>query len=241
MNNYLIIESEEDVINKVKKVLSDFSDFKCIGCAYDYLDPVNFILKNMPDLIFLNLDTTLGDPFDLVKEVNQYLKKDCEFIAISSSKDKTYEAIKYGFFDYLLNPVSELDIRKAALKFEKKHPIRTNKTICLKSYKDYQYLNTDEVLFLKADNNATDFYMSSGKIISAYKTLKTFETVLPNNFLRIHKSYIVNKNYVNRVNYGTLNCTLKKYLKNIPFSKTYLKNVEFMINTLSRSSVLGIS
>ncbi|MDO5988860.1 LytTR family transcriptional regulator DNA-binding domain-containing protein [Flavivirga amylovorans] len=241
MNNYLIIDTEEVSIKKIKKVLSDFPEFNCVGCTYDYLEPIDVILKNTPDLIFLNLDTVLDNPFNLVNEVDQYLKKDYEFIAISSSKEKTYEAIKTGFFDYLLNPITELDIRKAALKFKKKHSNKTGKTICLKSYKDYQYLNADEILFLKADNNTTDFYMNNGHTVSAYKTLKTFELILPRNFLRIHKSYIVNKNYVNRVNYGTLNCTLKKCLKNIPFSKTYINNVELMINALSQTSVLGLS
>ncbi|MDO5981428.1 LytR/AlgR family response regulator transcription factor [Flavivirga spongiicola] len=241
MKNYLIIETEETVINKIKEVLSDFPEFNCIGCTYDHPEPIEFILKNMPDLIFLNLDTVLHNPFNFVNEVEQYLKKDYEFIAISSSKEKTYDAIKTGFFDYLLNPITDLDIRKAVLKFKKKHPNKINKTICLKSYKDYQYLNTDEILFLKADNNTTDFYMNNGHTISAFKTLKTFELTLPRNFLRIHKSYIVNKNYVNRVNYGTLNCTLKKCLKNIPFSKTYINNIESMINTLSQTSVLGLS
>ncbi|WP_170179832.1 LytR/AlgR family response regulator transcription factor [Flavivirga rizhaonensis] len=241
MNNYLIIDTEEININRIKKVLDDFPEFNCVDCDYDYFEPIDVILKNTPDLIFLNLDTILDNPFNLVNEVEQYLKKDYEFIAISSSKEKTYEAIKTGFFDYLLNPITELDIRKAALKFKKKHPNKISKTICLKSYKDYQYLNADEILFLKADNNTTDFYMNNGHTVSAFKTLKTFELILPKNFLRIHKSYIINKNYVNRVNYGTLNCTLKKCLKKIPFSKTYINNVEFMINTLSQTSVLGLS
>lgn len=241
MINYLIIETEETTINKVKKVFDDFHEFNCVGYAHNYSESIGIILKYTPDLIFLNLDSILDDPFDLVNEVDQYLKKDYEFIAVSSSKEKTYEAIKSGFFDYLLNPITELDIRKAILKFKKKHPIKINKTICLKSYKDYRYLETDEVLYLKADNNTTDFYMTSGHKVSAYKTLKTFENILPKNFLRIHKSYIVNKNHVSRVNYGTLNCTLKKCLLNVPFSKTYINNIDSMINSLSQTSVLGIN
>lgn len=241
MNNYLIIETQEEIINRIKEVLDGFSEFNCVGYAHNYSESIDIILKDMPDLIFINLDNILDNPFNLVTEVGQYLKKDYEFIAISSSKEKTYEAIKFGFFDYLLNPISELDIRKVAFKFKKKHPIKINKTICLKSYKDYQYLDTDEVLFLKADNNTTDFYMDSGQTISAFKTLKSFESILPKNFLRIHKSYIVNKNYVNRINYGTLNCSLKKHLQNIPFGRTYINNVELMINAMSHSSVLGLN
>ena len=242
MNNYLIIETEENNANRIKNVLDDFLEFNYIGYAsYDYSECLEIILREMPDLIFFNIDTTLDNPFDLVSEVSQYLKKDSKFIAISSSKEKTYQAIKAGFFDYLLSPLTDLDVRKTALKFKKKYPRKENKKICLKSYKDYQYLDTEEILFLKADNNTTDFYMNNGDTISAYKTLKTFQEVLPSNFLRIHKSYIVNKNHVSRVNYGTLNCTLKKCLTKVPFTKTYINNIETMINTLSQSSILNFN
>ncbi|MEP1490151.1 MAG: LytTR family transcriptional regulator DNA-binding domain-containing protein [Algibacter sp.] len=241
-NNYLIIDTEENTINRIKSVLDDFIEFNYIGCvSYDYSECLEILLKEMPDLIFFNIDTILYNPFDLINEVSQYLKKDSKFIAVSSSKEKTYEAIKTGVFDYLLSPVTALDVRKSALKFKKKHPVKVNKTICLKSYKDYQYLDTEEILFLKADNNTTDFHMANGKTISAFKTLKTFQELLPRNFLRIHKSYIVNKNHISRVNYGTLNCTLKSCLTKVPFTKTYINNIEIMINALSQSSVLNLN
>ena len=148
------------------------------------------------------------------------------FIAISSSKENIYEVIKTGFFDFLLSPIAELEIRKTILKILKKIPAQSRKTICLKSYKDYQYLKTDEILFLRADNNTTDFYMSDGKVINAYKTLKTFEDILPNNFYRIHKSYIINKNFISRIQYGKSTCTIKKGTHDVPFTKTYIAAIE---------------
>lgn len=242
MTNYLIIENDNTIINKITKILDDFPDFNCIGFSQSYDQSMDIVLREMPDLIFINIDLKRENPFGLVNELNQYLKRDTEFIAISASKEKTYEAIKMGFFDYLLCPTTELEIRKSVIKFKKKHPIKAHKTICLKSYKDYQYLNVDEILFLRADNNTTDFHMNDGNVINAFKTLKTFESILPNNFLRVHKSYIINSNYVSRVNYGNSKCSMKKYNHNVPFTKTYKDNVEFMINSLSHStSSIGLN
>lgn len=238
MNNYFIIETEEAVMNRIIKVLDDLPDFNFIGYSYDASDAMNTILKEMPDLVFINIDTVIGDPFELVKETQQYLKSTSEFIAISADKEKTYEAIKTGFFDYLLLPVSELELRKSVLKFKKKHPTKPKDTICIKSYKDFRYLPLDEILFLKADNNTTEFYMMDGNTINAFKTLKSFEALLPQNFLRIHKSYIVNKDHICRVNYGKLVCTVKSDNTVIPFTKTYQDNIDFMVNSFSRSSSL---
>jgi DNA-binding LytR/AlgR family response regulator len=102
-------------------------------------------------------------------------------------------------------------------------------------------LNTDEILFLKADNNATDFFMRDGSTISAFKTLKVFEGLLPDNFLRIHKSYIINSRHVSRINFGKLVCTVERDIHKIPFTKTYLDNVEIMNNALSKSSFLFLN
>jgi DNA-binding LytR/AlgR family response regulator len=223
-------------------VLEDYHEFNCIGVSSEYDHALNMILKETPDLVFIDIDNTFEKPFELVNELNLLFSDYFPvFIAISSSKDKAYEAIKNGFFDFILNPLSELEIRRSILKFQKRNPAIINKNICLKSNKDYQYLNTDEILFLKADNNTTDFYMSDGNIISAFKTLKTFEDVLPENFLRIHKSYIINKNFVSRIQYGKLICTIKKNSYDIPFTKTYIDNIEIMKKTLSYNSFQSLN
>ncbi len=237
MHNYFIIERESNTIHNIQNVLGDYHNFNCVGVSNQYNESLGIILKVVPSLIFINIDNTFENPYSFILEINQLFNEDLpEFIAISSSKEKAYDVIKNGFFDFLINPLTEIEVRKTILKFQKKNPFKAKKNICLKSYKDYQYLETDEILFLKADNNTTDFYMSDGNIINAFKTLKTFEDLLPTNFLRIHKSYIINKNYVSRIQYGKLICTIKKTSHNIPFSKTYYDNVETMKNTLSKQT-----
>ena len=222
--------------------MEDYHEFNCVGVSNEYNHALNMILKETPNLIFIDIDSTFEKPFEFVNELNSLFSDYFPvFIAISSSKDKAYEVIKNGFFDFILNPISELEIRKTILKFQKRNTAIVNKNICLKSNKDYQYLNTDEILFLKADNNTTDFYMSDGNIISAFKTLKTFEEVLPENFLRIHKSYIINKNFVSRIQYGKLICTIKKNSYDIPFTKTYIDNIEIMKKTLSHNSFQSLN
>lgn len=241
MRNYFIIDKDSNSIQSIKNVLEDYYEFNCIGACYDSNNAMNIILKETPDLVFFNIDNTIDNPFKFTQELNLFNDDFPVFIAISSSKEKVYEVIKNGFFDFLLSPLSELEIRKSVLKVLKKIPAQSRKNICLKSYKDYQYLKTDEILFLKADNNTTDFYMNDGAIVNAYKTLKTFENILPNNFHRIHKSYIINKNFVSRIQYGKFICTIKKNRHEVPFTKTYIDNIESMNKSLSEYSYLSLS
>ena len=131
-----------------------------------------------------------------------------------------------------------MSLRISLLKYQKKNPPTNLKTICLKSNKDFRYLCVDDILFLKADNNTTDFYMSDGTVISAYKTLKTFECSLPNNFLRIHKSYIINSNCISRIHYGKSICTLTNNQYNLPFTKTFINNID-LINDLYHNNIIA--
>ncbi|SNR38980.1 two component transcriptional regulator, LytTR family [Lutibacter agarilyticus] len=241
MRNYFIIDTDQDSVQSIKNVLEDYYEFNCIGVSSDYDEAMNIILKETPDLVFFNIDNVIENSFKFAQELNLFNDDFPVFIAISASKDLVYDVIKNGFFDFLLSPLPELEIRKSVLKVLKKIPAQSRKNICLKSYKDYQYLKTDEILFLKADNNTTDFYMNDGNIISAFKTLKTFEEILPNNFHRIHKSYIINKNFVSRIQYGKFTCTIKRNDYEVPFTKTYIGNIESMNKALSEYSYQSLN
>ncbi|SNR51210.1 LytR/AlgR family response regulator transcription factor [Lutibacter flavus] len=241
MRSYLIIDNDSISVQNIKNVLKDYNEFNCIGVTSNYSVAMNIILKEIPDLVFFNIDNVIENSFEFIQELNLFNDDFPVFIAISSSKKMAYEVIKHGFFDFLLTPLKELETRKSVLKLLKKIPAQSRKNICLKSYKDYQYLKTDEILYLKADNNATDFHMFDGQIISAYKTLKTFESILPNNFHRIHKSYIINKNFVSRIQFGKFTCTIKRNRFEVPFTKTYIDNIESMNKDLAEYSYQSFS
>lgn len=241
MSSYYVIDNNSAVINSLKNIFTDFSTFISHGDSSCYAEAMNAILKKKPDIVFINLDRVIEKPFVLVSELSTYLDIIPDFVAVSSSKKFAYKAIKHGFIDYMVTPISELEIRKLILKYKKNKKSKTARTLCLQSYKDFQYINTDEILFLKADNNTTDFYMNDGSVISAFKTLKTFENALPNNFLRIHKSYIINKKFVCRINYGKHMCTVEKNIHKIPFTKTYIDNINYIKESLSDISVAKLN
>src|SRR5690606_12668274 len=97
--------------------------------------------------------------------------------------------------------------------------------ICLKSHSDYQFIDLDEIIYLMADNNTTDFFLLHNKKVSAYKTLKHFGRLLPHHFLRIHKSYIINTHQITRINFGKSWVVLRGKTENIPFSKSYKSQI----------------
>ena len=113
--------------------------------------------------------------------------------------------------------------------------------ICVKSYGDYRYIDSDDVLYFEADNNSTDIHLNNGEMITAFKTLKHFETVLPpTQFLRIHNSYIINVNQVSRIHTGNTVCYIKNSTTKLPFSKSYKENVDLIISRIAGGNYLEI-
>ena len=120
-------------------------------------------------------------------------------------------------------------------------PKQQSLIICVKSYGDYRYIDSNDVLYLEADNNSTDIHLNNGEMITAFKTLKHFENTLPNSqFLRIHNSYMININQVSRIHTGNTVCYLKNSATKIPFSKSYKENIDLIITRIAAGNYLEI-
>lgn len=236
--SYAIIDTDAASNLQLQLQLQEYGDFYHTGTAGDAGDGLNLILKTLPDMVIVNLSQNASLLFQMVMQLHQYVDKLPILIAVSKSKDYAYDAIKGGFFDYWILPHSEFEIRKTIFKLRKQLPKeQIPSTLCLKTYNDYHYLDTNEILYLKADNNSTDFFMRNGQKISAYKTLKTFEAALPKNFIRVHQSYILNTRHISRINFGKNTCSLRNSEDQLPFSKTYRKRIEELKTLLSKSAI----
>jgi len=112
--------------------------------------------------------------------------------------------------------------------------------ICVKSYGDYRYIDAADICFLQADNNSTDIHLNTGEMITAFKTLKHFESLLTYPFVRIHNSYIVNTDFISRIHTGNAVCYIKNTTTKLPFSKSYKENIDTIIVRIASGNYLEI-
>ncbi len=233
MKRYLILDSNAESIDLIDHLLHKTGLFEPLGNTICRNKALELIIAYQPDLVFINVDGVIGDALRFSLELHLYKIPLPAFIALSANTDLAYQTIKHKFHYYLLTPISSLEVNKSISRYQKK-PVTDSQLICLKSYKDYHFLNTQEIIILKADNNTTDFHMFNGDIITSFKTLKTFEDKLPKHFKRIHKSYIINTCFVNRIDFGKGICSLNHFKNVIPFSKKYHENINIIFTSLTR-------
>ncbi|WP_340199305.1 LytR/AlgR family response regulator transcription factor [Ascidiimonas sp. W6] len=239
--SYIIVDHHKKSVDNLHSVLSGFPDFYCRGIAHNEEDALDLILEQTPQLIFLDPDIPGENDqvsrFTILNELVHYLTELPDVIVVTATEKYALKAIKHSVLDYIVKPSSKRELRKALFRYSKKREQRKD-TLCLQSYGDYKFLEIDDIQYLRADNNNTDFFLSDGRKVSAFKTLKHFEESLPSYFVRVHNSYIINTHYVSRIHFGKSKCSIKSSDELIPFSRTYKQNVETMKNLMKNKNVL---
>lgn len=268
--SYIIIDDDQESVLKTKAMADSFSELEFVASATNYQDGLNLILENTPQLVFLEIDPAdrkSNLSLALINELYRYLKVVPKIIVTTKKKDLAFEAIQYEVTDYILKPLVRIDFVKLVLKLNKsnseaeissvKQSFVSNEIsknaepqevvnkdkpliLCIKSYGDYRYIDAKDISYLQADNNSTDIHLSNGEMITAFKTLKHFESVLTYPFIRIHNSYIVNRTYISRIHNGNTVCYIKNTTTKLPFSKTYKANIDLVISEFSNENYLEI-
>lgn len=267
--SYIIIDDDQECVSKTKAIADSFSELTFVASAHNYTDGLNLILEHKPQLVFLEIDPANKESnlsLTLINELYRYLKVIPKIIVTTTKKDLAFEAIQYEVADYLLKPLARIDIVKSILKLNKSNiaeevlskqsstidekPIVSVRQeapnqeqpliLCIKSYGDYRYIDAKDICYFQADNNSTDIHLNNGEMITAFKTLKHFEGILVFPFIRIHNSYIVNRNYISRIHTGNTVCYIKNTTTKLPFSKSYKGNVDLIISDFSNGNYLEI-
>ena len=232
--SFVLIDDSENSIATLESI-KNYEAFLCVAICNSKTEGIKKILELKPNIVFLSIgNTSISQSlsFTLISELHEYLADLPTIIVLSTTKEAAYEAHQRGVSGYLVQPIDEIDLQKCLMRYQKTHKSLATK-ISIKSNGDYHFINPNEIIYLKADNNTTDFYLKNGKIISAYKTLKHYEQLLPFYFFRIHHSYLINIDYVSRINLGKSNCYLDNNEIILPFSRTYKDNIDAILVRIS--------
>lgn len=168
-----------------------------------------------PDLVFLDVEMPVMNGFVLLQHLSF---KNFELIFVTAYDQYAIKAIRYSALDYLLKPVQVDELNAAVEKaLEKKHLTESGnaglnlllenlmlekkkyKRIAIPSRDGLQFVKIDDMIYLEASLNYTMIYLLGGERLVASRTLKEFEELLPADyFVRIHHSYIINVNCVEK-------------------------------------------
>jgi two-component system LytT family response regulator len=178
-------------------------------CANGH-EGAGFIISLKPDLVFLDVQMPGMDGFAMLDALP---RRDFAVIFITSYEEYAIRAIRYSALDYLLKPIkpAELDAaiahviarrdqlpaRVDRLLLSKPSKERAPDTLVIVTRKGDRHLRTEEIIRCEADRNYTWFHLRRGeKLLSSYPLSNYEEFLAGNEFMRVHRSHIVNARHV---------------------------------------------
>jgi two-component system LytT family response regulator len=212
----VIIDDENSASEFLEKMLQRYFPNKFYVCSLceSIDDAVVAIETYQPDLVFLDIQMPNKNGFELFKEVKEI---NFEVIFTTAHSEYAIEAIKRSALDYLLKPINYIDLLGAVTRFENKSKKESqqkqfnvllenidtgevaHKKLAISTETGIEFVKFNSIVYLEAQNNYTKINMLDGSSIIASKTLKSFDELLPRElFFRIHKSYLINMNFVKR-------------------------------------------
>ena len=167
-----------------------------IGLATDSTSELlDYVHHKHVDLLFL--DISLKDKIsglDIAEEIRKF-NKDIQFIFTTGHFEYVMEAYKVNTFDYLVKPISQSKLEETLLRFIDYTKHSNNNFIKINGT---TFINQNDILYIQKDGVKT-IYHTSDCYYEAYDSFSKIQNVLPKNFIRCHKSYIVNISNIDHV------------------------------------------
>lgn len=209
-----IVDDEPFSCESLTTLLERFCpDVKVLDICYSAADALQSIHRQKPQLLFLDIEMPRMNGFDLLEKLPAI---DFELIFTTSYDQYAIKAIRFSALDYLLKPIDRDELQKAVQKavHRLKSPlpqqieillhkltqpaIPVNK-IAIPTMEGLQMICVESIISCAANSNYTSLFLKNKQNIIASRTLKEIEEMLEDySFLRVHHSYLVNLNEVEK-------------------------------------------
>lgn len=200
----LIVEDElptaEDIQFLVKDILKNeitsIHIETTLGNALAYLD------EKPIDLLLLDLNLNAKDGFEILK---QLVSKSFHTIVISANINRAIEAYEYGVLDFIPKPYSTERLQAAFSRLRSNYAIDGHaiKYLSVKKGFEIEVIPIESIKYFKSANIYVELHMADDHVIIYDKPIKYLSPLLPSNYVRIHKSYIINLETIQKVqNHG---------------------------------------
>ncbi|PFB48240.1 DNA-binding response regulator [Bacillus thuringiensis] len=232
MKILLIMEEAEERRELAENFTENMRNVECFE-AKTGIESLFMMKKHIPDFVFLSsklLDGTGFEYASLLREINCYTK----FIFVGENIEESITAFRFQAFYYLLRPFREEDLQFLLYKIGKEQGEKAKsylRKLPIESQEGIRYMLPEDIVYVSKnkENKTVSIYTTNNQYISTY-TLQELENKLnAYDFLRVHKSYLINMSYVKELKpyyNGTYNLYLDRYDEQpIPVSRNYVKRL----------------
>lgn len=234
-NPKVLIIEDDIVFSLFVETLLPKDKYEIVGLASTLKQAEAMINGYKPDILISDICLDKEDIFMLA---NQEHIREIPIILMTSHTEKDY-FIKYKKFKksmYLIKPFHPHTLLSCLDLMVQTHLNKEKKKIVLRgNLQQIIEINVDDIVLIKSESNYSFIFTKSGRKYIRKKSLSTYDDELNNNFVRIHKSYIVNKKYITEMDF--INHKIQVLTHSVPVGRSYRK----VFNQLIDSELYDIS
>lgn len=209
----IIVDDELNARLSLRGILEEnFPNIIIVGESKDVPSAVKAIHEYKPDLVFLDISMPGYSGLELLKFFDES-QITFKIIFVTAFSEYAINAFELSAVGYILKPVRVDALEKALHKImdnsnnlEKLKALQNNmenpleKKVALNTGDGITFLELHDILYLKADGSYTHFYTTNRHRITVAKKISDFERLeAMGNFLRIHRSHIINLGRIQKI------------------------------------------
>lgn len=210
----VVIDDEQLAIELICSYIDRNPILDLAGTFSDLSEAVPFVMKEKVDLIFTDIELNSGmNGIEFVES----LPNPPMVIFISAFNRYAVDSYSLGAVDYLMKPVSYERFVKAVNKAYEQYIQRSNASVpsgtyspseMIKPQADYIFIKTEnrlvkvffsEILYIKGYGDYIKIFLTKDRLILSLQSLNRIETLLPDTFIRVHRSFIISIDKISEI------------------------------------------
>lgn len=195
----MIVDDEPLAIQLLENHIQQTNQLELVASAENPIDAIKMLKEKEIDLLFLDIQMPVLTGIELVKT----LQNPPGIIFTTAYREYAVESYELNVVDYLLKPITFMRFLQSVNKFTTLNkPIQhAESTQSSDEMKESMYVNVnkrfvkiifEDILFIESVKDYIHIHNENGTIITKEK-ISVFEQKIPDHFLRIHRSFIVNR------------------------------------------------
>ena len=197
----LIVDDEPLAAGLVKEFLSAYPQFEVVAICHDGFEALKAIQLFQPELIFLDIQMPKITGFELL----ELLENPPAVLFTTAFDQYAVQAFDVKGIDYLVKPFSEARFAQAITRFLSQqktkivpeamdYPVseERNKRIVVRVKNEIKIIQTQEVRYFEAEDDYISIHTQEGKFLKKMTMKQLEESLDPEKFARVHRSYLVN-------------------------------------------------
>lgn len=222
----LIVDDEPLAIELIKEHASQMNMLSIVGHTHNPIEALQLLKEKKIDLLFLDIQMPVLTGLELART----LKDPPAIIFTTAYRDYAAESYELDVVDYLVKPITFTRFLKAINKYLDRSQTLESEQTTSKVTDDYIFVNAnkkhhkiyfDRILYIESLKEYVRIYTSESSITTK-SSMSDFEAQIPSQFLRVHRSFIVN---IDKVTAFTAH-DIEIGEKEIPIGGSYKKDVQ---------------